>query len=128
MYRSAKKWGEGKKATPIPKESNAGTAKSKMLRARLDCACSWTVMVGAIYRPRPIVSTGLSRIEHLTLTIKALNFETSADAYMCSYGGYHGTFNVTRMCNSTKSGMWSPGKLKCALYEKQWAKLNKMDF
>jgi hypothetical protein len=27
---------------------------------------------------------------------------------MYSYGGYHGTFNVTRKCHSMKSGIWSP--------------------
>jgi hypothetical protein len=29
---------------------------------------------------------------------------------MCSYGGYHRTFNVTRKCHSIKRGIWSPSK------------------
>jgi hypothetical protein len=32
---------------------------------------------------------------------------------MFSYSGYHGTINVTHMCNSMKSGAWSPRKKEC---------------
>jgi hypothetical protein len=35
---------------------------------------------------------------------------------MCSYGGYHGTFNVTRECHFMKSG--PRVKNACALNEK----------
>jgi hypothetical protein len=33
---------------------------------------------------------------------------------MCSYGGYHRTFNVTRKCYSIKSGGLSQIKRKCS--------------
>jgi hypothetical protein len=29
---------------------------------------------------------------------------------MSSYGGYHGIFNVTRLCHSMISGIWSSSK------------------
>jgi hypothetical protein len=36
---------------------------------------------------------------------------------MCSYSGYHGTFNVSQYCHAMKSGIWSPSHA-CALNEK----------
>jgi hypothetical protein len=48
---------------------------------------------------------------------------------MYSYGGYHGTLNVTRKWNSMKNGIWPPSKkMRVSLTRKQWAELNKMEF
>ena len=50
---------------------------------------------------------------------------------MYSNGGEHGTFNDTRVeaCNSMKSGVWSPDKVKgLPQTRKQWAELNKLEF
>jgi hypothetical protein len=46
---------------------------------------------------------------------------------MCSYGGYHGTFNVTRKCHSIKRGIWSPSKNMCVL-KKTRGGTKKMEF
>jgi hypothetical protein len=48
------------------------TARLKMLQARFDWACSWTVMVIASYRPRTPLSTALSTVPHLNK--KSCNF------------------------------------------------------
>jgi hypothetical protein len=37
-------------------------------------------------------------------------FELRIIRRMCSYGGYHETFNVTLLCHYMKSGVWYPSK------------------
>jgi hypothetical protein len=54
------------------------------------------------------LSTGLKRVHYLNIENGIFCIKNHLP--MCSYGGYHGTFDVTRLCPSMKSGVWSPDK------------------
>ena len=79
----------------IEKNLEKAQNNCKMLQARFDCACSWTVVVSASYAHAP--NTGLS---------------------MCPYGDYQEIFNVAQVSFLDKRRMIPKLKKACALNKK----------